>query len=187
MSDKEDKKYSIPESNSPLALYHINVNNYHPDWKLEEIALFEKMILNWKYYRQRQFRIGKGTLVSQLRLTRQRIDNAREFLTNRGYIRIITKSSRALNFYIVDEDKILDDIERIYDFSRFEKDKDQKEYQLKRTRSFMRMYMSTPSKGVRNIKKLSVELGVTEEKAEDIARGRFQIFGESNEGYSTDV
>lgn len=183
---EEEKQYKTPESRTPLAFYHRNIEKYNPEWELYKIVMFEKLILLWKHFKQKPFKFGLESFKIQLRITKTYVTKAKKFFVSKGYLIIETESDEARNKYALSVDAILNDIENIYDFSYLDKFPDDKENQITKFKNFMRLYITTPSKGIRNLESIAKEFGVSIQKAEDITKGRFQITDENYE-YSTDV
>jgi len=115
-----DGKYAGPIIASPLCIHFARFNIYR-NWGFTKILVFEAFITYSHMFGNRFFRIQEK-MIEDLRLTKYTLLKTVKSLIDDGYI---TKAQAGedenyKNFYTVNFDKIIKDINQIYRFEVFE-------------------------------------------------------------------
>jgi len=115
-----DGQYAGPIIASPLCIHFARFDIYR-NWDFTKILVFEAFITYSHMYGNRFFRIQEK-MIEDLRITKYTLLKTVKSLIDDGYI---TKAQSGedenfKNFYTVDFDKIIKDINQIYNFEVFE-------------------------------------------------------------------
>lgn len=70
----------------PLSFFHLSLMEYSPAWSIDQIVLFEKFIVFYRWNKLKPFEYQQIRLIEQLHTTRDRIERARKSLKNSGIL-----------------------------------------------------------------------------------------------------
>lgn len=65
---------------NPLAFYHLALMEYNPKLSIEQIVLFEKMLVFYQWNNSKPFEYQQKRLKEQLHISRYRLESARQSL-----------------------------------------------------------------------------------------------------------
>lgn len=103
---------------SPLALNYSNLDDYNPDWDIDTIMVFEKIILVAVHGRNRVFKLTNLSLEKRLRLGRRRVQKALSVLIEMKLILRVGTKQRAACLYRLDVYMLAKKLDQIYNLKQ---------------------------------------------------------------------
>lgn len=144
----------------PFSCNHLSLMEYSQYWNLEEIILFEKMIVLYRSFGMLPFTYQQNRLIKELHITRDKLENARNRLKADGIL-IETNSGHGRKImYSINNNRVLELVPEIY--SKQEKDNRTQDQFIGEIRDFYNYYFSE---------------GYLSDK---IKKGKFKIFPDDN-------
>lgn len=98
----------------PLSFNHLALMDYHPDRTLEEILVFEKMLVAYRSFRLKPFYYQKSRLLKDLRIKRDRLDKAIAALVRAGVLIATNTGSGRKIKYSINMRKLIDALPFLY-------------------------------------------------------------------------
>jgi hypothetical protein len=99
---------------NPLSFYHKAYMEYRADLKIEDILLFEKLIVVFKALNFQPFAYQQDRLEEQLRIKRTRLENARRKLVELEILKEVTAGRGLKIMYSIDGNRIISLIPYLY-------------------------------------------------------------------------
>lgn len=117
-----DGKYAGAIIASPLSIHFARVYIYR-NWDFKKILVYEAFITYSQMYGNPFFKT-QSEMIKDLRIAKYTLRKTTDFLIGRGYIskRQGGESVNFKNFYTVEFDNILKNLNQIYDFEKFDSD-----------------------------------------------------------------
>lgn len=118
---------------NPIAFYHLALMEYNPNLRIEQIVLFEKMLVFYQLNNSKPFEYQQIRLQEQLHISRIRLENARLFLKGKGILEEVNPGRGKRIWYSLNLERINALLPELY---KMPEDESEKRLALRNLRLF---------------------------------------------------
>ena len=124
----------------PYSCNQLSLMEYSQYWNLDEIILFEKMIVLYRSFGMVPFAYQQNRLIKELHITRDKLENARSRLKAGGILNEANSGHGRKIMYSINSNRVIELVPEIY--SKQEKDNRTQEAFIGEIQDFYKYYFS---------------------------------------------
>ena len=123
----------------PIAFNHLSLMAYNPDKTLEEIIVFEKLLVLYRSFKLKPFTYQQERLMSELRFGRTKLDKATATLARDGILNVVNPGPGKKIKYSFNQKKLIDALPLLY---KMPKDDALRQSLLRELKDFYSYYLT---------------------------------------------